>query len=163
MSIKQEIERKFLVNKEDLYNLRIDSYYIEAYQIEQAYLSFKPEVRIEKVTYYSYQQKNIKYYFTIKSNGDLIRQENEFEISESTYRDLLCNKQGHVISKMRHLFKLDDNLVAECDDYTDIDLCVVEVEFNNEDELNNFIPPDWFGEEVTYDKRYKNKNIAKNG
>jgi CYTH domain-containing protein len=37
---------------------------------------------------------------------------------------------------------------------------IIEVEFKSEKEANDFIPPEWFWEEVTENKFYKNKYIA---
>ena len=36
---------------------------------------------------------------------------------------------------------------------------VVEIEFDSEEDANNFKPPEWFDEDVTEDHRFKNKNI----
>ena len=38
---------------------------------------------------------------------------------------------------------------------------LVEVEFNSIEDANSFIPPEWFGEDVTYDKKYHNSNMSK--
>jgi CYTH domain-containing protein len=40
---------------------------------------------------------------------------------------------------------------------------LVEVEFPSVEASRVFTPPDWFGAEVTEDKRYKNKWLAVNG
>jgi adenylate cyclase len=62
-----EIERKFLVEKiPDLTNA-------QAIHIEQGYLSFSPEVRIRK--------RDEIFYLTVKSDGDIAREEYEIEIS----------------------------------------------------------------------------------
>ena len=42
-------------------------------------------------------------------------------------------------------------------------LVTVEVEFSSLEEAESFSPPAWFGEDITEDKRYKNKNLARNG
>ena len=42
-------------------------------------------------------------------------------------------------------------------------LMTVEVEFTSEIRGQHFNPPDWFGEEITYDACYKNKNLARHG
>ncbi len=42
-------------------------------------------------------------------------------------------------------------------------LTVAEVEFPTVEEAEAFTPPDWFGREVTYDKRYSNANMTING
>ena len=74
-----EIERKFLVKKiPDLTNL-------QAIYIEQGYLSFSPEVRIRK--------KDEKFYLTVKSDGDIVREEYEIEISQNTYEELIINSK----------------------------------------------------------------------
>ena len=36
---------------------------------------------------------------------------------------------------------------------------IVEVEFASEEDTHEFIPPEWFGKDVTFDKRYANKNM----
>ena len=41
-------------------------------------------------------------------------------------------------------------------------LVLVEVEFFTTEQADNFKPTDWFGREVTVDKRYKNKSLAMN-
>lgn len=40
-------------------------------------------------------------------------------------------------------------------------LVVAEVEFPTEEEALAFRPPDWFGEEVTYDRAYSNASLSK--
>ena len=40
-------------------------------------------------------------------------------------------------------------------------LVIAEVEFESEEEANNFKPPVWFGEDVTMDPRYHNSNLSK--
>ena len=38
---------------------------------------------------------------------------------------------------------------------------IAEVEFDSLDNANAFIAPDWFQEDVTYDKQYHNSNLSK--
>ena len=40
-------------------------------------------------------------------------------------------------------------------------LIMAEVEFESEEEAHAFIPPAWFLEDVTNDKRYHNSNMSK--
>ena len=42
-------------------------------------------------------------------------------------------------------------------------LVVAEVEFETIDESSRFVPPPWFGREVTDDDRYKNATLAHKG
>jgi CYTH domain-containing protein len=37
---------------------------------------------------------------------------------------------------------------------------LVEVEFPSEAAARAFVPPDWFGEDVTGDRRYRNRTLA---
>ena len=39
-------------------------------------------------------------------------------------------------------------------------LKMVEVEFDNEDQALNFVPPEWFGKDVSDDHRFRNVNLA---
>ena len=40
-------------------------------------------------------------------------------------------------------------------------LILAEVEFADEDEANQFTPPEWFGEDVTFSSRYHNSNLSR--
>ena len=69
--------------------------------------------------------------------------------------------EGKQIEKVR--FEIDHSgMKIELDIYKGIlnGLLVAEVEFLSIDQAKSFIPPDWFGREVTEDERFKNKNLA---
>ena len=40
-------------------------------------------------------------------------------------------------------------------------LYFIEVEFESEEDAENFVPPVWFGENVSDDKRYANSYLSK--
>lgn len=153
-----EIERKFLINSlpDDI----ISS--CECAEIEQSYLDFgdgdEPECRIRR----SVRGGETKCFYTEKGKGDLSREEEEYEISEYSYNRLRELAISNEIQKIRYYFKLVSLLVAEIDVYRGAlsGLTVAEVEFESLEESQKFSPPEWFGEEVTYDKKYKNKNLA---
>ena len=42
-------------------------------------------------------------------------------------------------------------------------LAVCEVEFDDENQAKEFLPPYFFGKEITGDARYRNRNLALNG
>lgn len=148
----REIERKFLVK-----NIPLDIEKYEHNYIVQAYLSFMPEVRIRNID-------DKHYYLTFKNEGTLSRQEYEIEIQRNTYQDLYEKIQGKALLKCRYKIPLDSGEIAELDIYINIDgLVVVEVEFSSIETASNFRVPTWFGKEVTYDKQYKNKNLALRG
>jgi CYTH domain-containing protein len=50
---------------------------------------------------------------------------------------------------------------VEVDFYEELNLIVAEIEFTTEAAANLFIKPDWFDEDVTDDKSYKNQNLWK--
>lgn len=144
-----EIERKFLIK---YVNFALEKY--EYKDIEQSYLSFKPEKRIRKA--------NTSYFYTEKSDGELIRSELEKSISETEYEKLSSKSISQKIKKRRYLIPLSKGQIAELDVFSGNleGLILVEVEFQDSFDAENFNVPEWFGEEVTYNQKYKNKNLA---
>ena len=65
------------------------------------------------------------------------------------------------IEKIRYSIPYQDNII-ELDVFQgELEgLCLAEVEFESEESASIFQPPEWFGEDVTADERYKNKNLA---
>ena len=61
----------------------------------------------------------------------------------------------------RNLDKINAFFESGSDDYEGCHapLIMAEVEFDLEEEANTFTPPEWFGEEVTNDRRYHNSNM----
>ncbi len=147
-----EIERKFLV-KEIPDNL--DTY--ERIDMTQGYLNTAPVVRVRK--------ENDDYILTYKGSGLLSHSEYNLPLNKDAFEHLLKKCDGIIISKSRYKIPIENNLTAELDIFKgDLDsLKLVEVEFDSVEEANNFIPPEWFGEDVTTDNRYHNSYIAKYG
>ncbi|WP_317855806.1 CYTH domain-containing protein [Chakrabartyella piscis] len=147
-----EIERKFLT-KEIPFSLEG----FACKDLRQSYISFRPTIRIRK--------SNDTYYLTIKGSGHISREEYELMISEEEYNTLLQKAEGTEICKKRYLIPLEGDLVAELDVYAgELEgLYTTEVEFATEEEANGFIPPDWFGVDVTTEKTYKNAVLAQFG
>lgn len=153
----KEIERKFILKK-----IAFSLFAIEKiYSIEQYYTSINPEIRLRKIT--DYENKSAKYYLTQKDEENLAREEITKEVPESFYLNQKKNKIGNEIHKLRYVVKLEDGTIAEIDLFTNYNLNIAEVEFNSEEEANNFRPPKWFGKEVTDNIKYKNKSIAFEG
>lgn len=153
-----EIERKFLVKE----NIVEALYQTSPSRIEQMYLSYEPEIRIRKVEKTKKDSEETKYYLTVKSEGTDAREEFETEISQNTYHELLYKAISKKIMKLRYQYDIGNGLTAEVDVYDNFDFSTVEVEFNTIEQAMNFLPPVWFGEEVTQNKHYKNKALAKN-
>lgn len=146
-----EIERKFLVKKlPKAYKKYPSRLVIQGYIVATDDGS---EVRIRK--------ERGKLYLTIKIGGDLKRTERTIQLTKRQFMSLWPLTLGRRIKKVRYEIKLGEN-IAELDIYSDKlkGLKIVEVEFNSVREARKFKLPKWFGKEVTYDKRYKNRNLA---
>ncbi len=147
-----EIERKYLIHKlpEDL----------EAYprkKIQQAYLCTSPVVRIRR--------QDQDYYLTYKGGGLMVREEYNLPLNKAAYEHLLEKADGIVLSKTRYLLPLTDALTIELDvfDAPYQGLWLAEVEFPTEEEANAFVPPAWFGEDVTFSSAYHNSTLSGKG
>ena len=149
-----EIERKFLVAQlPDLSGA-------DKAIVRQGYLTApddSTEVRL--------RQKNDKFFLTLKGGGTMVRVEREVEISSEQFETFWPETKGRRVEKERYTGHLPDGRVYELDVFLgDLSpLRLVEVEFQTEAEANAYTPPDWFGADVTADKRYKNKTMSING
>ena len=145
-----EIERKFIPK---CLPDNSDSY--EHHDIQQAYLNTSPVIRIRK--------QDEDYFLTYKGSGMMSREEYNLPLNQKSYFHLLTKADGNIITKTRYLIPLFNSLTAELDIFHDIfdGRLLVEVEFNSIEDANSFIPPEWFGEDVTYDKKYHNSNMSK--
>lgn len=144
-----EIERKFLVNE-----IPANLHKYEKEEIIQGYISIDPTIRLRK--------SNDEYNLTFKSKGHLKREEMEFPLTKEQFENLWSKVESSTINKSRYNIPLENDLIAELDIYHEgLDgLLTVEVEFDSEKDSERFIPPQWFGKDVTHDSRYKNSNIA---
>lgn len=152
-----EIERKFLVERAPS-NLK--SY--QSINISQVYIDLG-ENGLERRIRRTERDGEVKYYYTEKGQGTLSRVENEREICQKEYDELLKNAVTDMLTKTRYLIPIASKLIAELDIYSGSlsGLMTVEVEFESISEALSFSIPEWFGKEVTEDKTYKNKNLAK--
>lgn len=151
-----EIERKYLINK-DLLPFSLSSY--SSHVIEQAYLCTEPVVRVRK--------EDEKYYMTYKGQGLMVREEYNLPLTCEAYSHLLKKADGNIITKTRYLIPLKENslnkeLLIELDVFegTFEGLYLAEIEFESEEDANNFTPPNWFGEDVTFDGKYHNSKMS---
>ena len=145
-----EIERKFIPNRLPE-NLQQYPYH----EIEQGYLCTRPTIRIRKM--------DDIYFLTYKSAGMMAHEEYEMPLTKESYLHLRKKTDGILITKRRYLIPLDASHTIELDIFKDnLDgIMLAEVEFASIEEANSFIPPEWFGEDVTYDKRYHNSEMSK--
>jgi CYTH domain-containing protein len=154
MASGSEIERKFLVAE-----LPDDLGRHPAESIEQGYIAIEGPVEVRL------RRRAGRALLTVKAGAGRVRVEEEFEIDERRFGSLWPLSDGRRVAKTRHLIPGDGGLTIELDVYTgDLEgLVVVEVEFESEAESDDFDPPDWFGPEVTDDRRYANRALAVDG
>ena len=148
-----EIERKFLISKE---NLHADLNSNQHHTLEQGYLSTAPVVRIRK--------EDDNYYLTYKSKGLMTREEYNLPLTKESYEHMRPKADGILISKTRYLLPLTGtDLTIELDvfDAPYEGLYLAEVEFPDEASANAFVPPVWFGKDVTYSSDYHNSTLSK--
>ena len=144
-----EIERKFLVRDSPV-EVRTGL----PDHIRQGYLSLEPvEVRIRS-------RAGRVYELTVKSVGGLSRAEVNLPLAAEEFDELWPLVQRS-IEKERTVLELGEWTV-EVDVYAGkLDgLVVAEVEFGTETEAAAFMPPAWFGREITADARYRNAALA---
>ena len=151
-----EIERKYLLSPEQAHMLEKYS----SQEIEQSYISAYPVIRLRKIIGGAYGDG--EYVLTAKGSGAIIREEFEIAIDGEQYDRLLSKIEGNVIKKTRYIIPLPDGHTAEADVYQGYlsGLMTVEVEFADEDDMNSFAPPEWFGRDVSEEREYKNVALA---
>ena len=145
-----EIERKYLIDQ-----IPFDLSEYPSRKIEQGYLCTEPVVRIRR--------DGEDYYLTYKSKGLMVREEYNLPLTRDAYEHLKPKADGRIITKERFLIPLDDALTIELDRFEGdlAPLLLAEVEFQDEDSANAFVPPDWFGEDVTFSSKYHNSTLSR--
>lgn len=148
-----EIERKYLIHQIP-FSLKV----YEVHRIEQAYLCTEPVIRIRR--------EDSNFYITYKSKGLMIREEHNLPLTEESYHHLLKKADGNIITKNRYKIpynNMNGSYTIELDIFSDIfdGLMLAEVEFTTEEEALAFVPPDWFGEDVTFSSEYHNSTLSR--
>lgn len=147
-----EIERRWKLKGE------IPEDYKEKKTIEQVYAHFSPDVRIRKLA----KDESITFFHTVKYQlKDNTREEMEHRISKDRYEKIFEVIDKKPVIKDRYVIELDNGLHAEVDHFLDTDDKIVEVEFPNEETMNNFEKPDWFGTELKKNKSFSAMVFAK--
>ena len=148
--IKKKIERKYLI---DTLPDHLEQY--ECRQIEQGYLNTDPVVRIRK--------SNDKYTLTYKGAGLMCREEYNLSLNSESFAHLKKKIDGILSEKKRYLIPLTEKLTIELDVFEGelAPLVLAEVEFETKEEAERFVPPAWFGEDVTFSSKYHNSTLSK--
>ncbi|MDR2889112.1 MAG: CYTH domain-containing protein [Lachnospiraceae bacterium] len=146
-----EIEKKYTIKQ---LPDNLEAY--DHHDIEQAYLNTDPVVRIRK--------EDETYYLTYKGAGLMAREEYNLPLNRESYYHLRDKVDGNIITKRRYLIPLKTvGLTVELDVFEPplAPLIIAEVEFPDLKRAADFIPPDWFLDDVTHDGRYHNSNLSK--
>lgn len=101
---------------------------------------------------------------TVKQGTGVVREEHETPISAELFAALWPATGGRRVEKRRLLVPLGE-LTAEVDVFAGAleGLVLAEVEFPDAGAAAGFVPPAWFGAEVSTDGRYKNQSLALHG
>ncbi len=130
--------------------------------ITQAYLAMGDgrEVRTRRKT----KTSGTTWEITTKVDTDdaLERKETTVGIGAAGFDKLLAAAGGWVIDKCRYVVDLWDGLKAEVDVYhRPCAMATVEVEFPDRKSARAFVPPLWFGPEVTESRWARNASLAR--
>ncbi len=154
----EEIERKYLVKK---LPDNLDEY--KKVEITQGYLNHgsEPTLRVRKY--------NRDYFLTYKYSNDEQKKnkcnvctEYELPISKKAFDHLNTKIDGRIIHKNRYLIPNKDGLTIELDVFLDWleGLIIAEDEFPNDKVFETFKKPNWLGEDVSKEEKYRNSYIA---
>ena len=149
-----EIEKKWLPKGSEYLNIIKNCRYCE---IEQGYLCTDPVIRVRK--------EDNRYYMTYKGHGTLVREEYNLPLTKESYDALIKKCEGRIIRKRRWQVPLPSGLTVEMDEFQgELEpLVLFEIEFPDRETAENYIPPDYFGKNVTEDTRYTNAYLSSAG
>jgi adenylate cyclase len=148
-----EIERKYLVDADC-----VPADLTAGVPIRQGYLAQEDDVETRvRIT-------PVESTLTVKAGKGLSRTEVEAVIAPKEAEALWVHTDGRRIDKRRTRIEIGAN-VAEVDFYAGdlVGLCTAEVEFANEENAATFVPPDWFGADVTGQSAWSNASLARHG
>ncbi len=147
-----EIERKFLVKElpKDL-----EKYPHKLYV--QGYLSVDPVLRVRR--------EGDSYVVTYKGRGLMVREEYNLPLTGEAFAHLLTKADGMIIQKTRYFIPDGNGYTIELDVFEkELEpLVLAEVEFEDVKKAKAYVPPAWFGRDVTNDSVYHNSSLSRNG
>lgn len=157
-----EIERKFIIER---IPDEIDLARMPSEHLRQGYVAVGADGSETRVRSFG----NERFELTIKSPGTIARGEQTMKISRDMFEGLWKQTVGQRVEKRRYYIPHGD-VTIELDIYEDdLDgLMTAEVEFAGRETEGmvrqaTFTPPEWFGDDISEDTRYKNQNLATQG
>ncbi len=161
--MNKEIERKYAIRYLPK-DIKIET----VKNIEQAFIysDGNTHIRLRKME----ENQTINYIYTVKTKCNIAYDSNdtkakvyeiESNIEKEYYEKLLLKKISNKIIKTRIVVPIQNNLKVEIDIYSDYlqGFLTAEVEFPSEEAANQFVKPDWLGEEIGY-KELSNRKLA---
>ena len=148
-----EIERKFLVDAPPRAALLGDGV-----ALRQGYLAGEGDVETRVRIGPDWAR------LTVKAGRGLARTEVEVAVPYEEAEALWPHTAGRRLEKVRYRVDVPGG-VAEVDRYGGelTGLWTVEVEFGTEEQANRFVPPSWFGRELTEEDGWSNGALARHG
>ncbi len=157
----KEIERKFMLAEFPDSLVQEGVLVPEKEQhIEQTYLAIDDtqELRVRKIRDMATGKHEFTH--TFKNGNGLVREEIEYSISESLYEQLIKASGAIPLTKVRTTADWAGTTI-EIDTYDQLQLRVLEIEFESEEAALGFQAPDWFGPDISSMKQYSNKTVWK--
>ncbi|MEC0203861.1 CYTH domain-containing protein [Paenibacillus lautus] len=154
-----EIERKYLLEAYPDELIQEGTIVVEKELfIEQTYLALDgdQELRVRKIT--DLKTGQLEFTHTFKKGWGIAREEVEYAISEGLY-DQVVKAHGAIPLTKKRVTGRWGSTIIEIDDYAQISLLVLEVEFPSMEAADGFVPPAWFGQDISTDKQYSNKKV----
>ncbi|RED59085.1 CYTH domain-containing protein [Cohnella phaseoli] len=157
----KEIERKFMLAEfpDSLVQEGV-LVPVKEQHIEQTYLAIDDtqELRVRKIRDMATGKHEFTH--TFKNGNGLVREEIEYSISESLYEQLSKASGAIPLTKVRTTADWAGTTI-EIDTYDQLQLRVLEIEFESEEAALGFQAPDWFGPDISSMKQYSNKTVWK--
>lgn len=131
--------------------------FVSRRHIYQTYLAYSgdQEIRVRRLID---PEGASTYTHTFKSGHGIAREEIEYDISADVYRQLLEHTKLVPLEKVRTTVRNGD-YTFEIDEYKQVDLTVVEVEFPDLAAAERFQAPAWFGRELGQEEEFRNKTL----
>jgi adenylate cyclase len=103
-----------------------------------------------------------------KKGTKLSTPEEEHVVPSKEGVSLLEQSEEQILNKIRWEVSLENELILEVDEFISLrqkpsGLIFFEVEFISEAEAEAFVPPEWFGEEITGLYKWSNHSLCING
>jgi len=157
-NLTKEIERKFIISELPP-EIKLDE--LESDKIDQGYLGIdeRGATRIRR--------KGEHYFITWKGGNpthSTERIELEAELTKEQFDTLWPGTINRRVEKTRYIIPYDKYII-ELDVLEGVNRghILAEVEFESTEEADKFQVPEWFGTDVTSEKRFDNASIATNG